>query len=123
MAAAYPGASLSLSMSTDTLCLDPEQVRKAITRRTRAIVPVHLFGSMADLDRLLAISRETDIPVVEDCAHAQGGLWDGRGVGSIGEVGSFSFQQSKTLSAGEGGICLTSSDELADKLFRIKHIG
>jgi len=71
----------------------------------------------------MKISRETDIPLVEDCAHAHGGFWNGKGLGTIGRIGSFSFQQSKTLSSGEGGICLTQDDELADKLFRIKHIG
>jgi L-glutamine:2-deoxy-scyllo-inosose/3-amino-2,3-dideoxy-scyllo-inosose aminotransferase len=124
MAAVYVGATpVFVDVEPDTLCLDPEKVRKAITRKTKAIIPVHIFGSMADMDRLMAISREHGIPVIEDCAHAQGGVWDGKGVGSIGHVGSYSFQQSKTLSAGEGGICVTNDDELADKLFRIKHIG
>jgi dTDP-4-amino-4,6-dideoxygalactose transaminase len=124
MAAVYLGAKpVFVDVEPDTLCLDPEQVRLAITRRTKAIIPVHLFGSMADMDRLMKISRETDIPLVEDCAHAHGGFWNGKGLGTIGRIGSFSFQQSKTLSSGEGGICLTQDDELADKLFRIKHIG
>ena len=124
MAVYYLGARpVIVDVESDTLCLDPEQTRQAITTKTKAIIPVHIFGSMADMDRLMAISRETGIPVIEDAAHAQGGVWKGRGVGSIGKVGSFSFQQSKTLSSGEGGICLTDDDELADKLYRIKHIG
>ncbi len=124
MAAVYLGAiPVFVDVEPDTLCLDPEKVRKAITSKTKAIIPVHLFGSMADMDKFMKISKEFNIPVIEDCAHAQGGIWDGKGLGSIGHVGSFSFQQSKTLSSGEGGICLTNSDELADKLFRIKHIG
>jgi L-glutamine:2-deoxy-scyllo-inosose/3-amino-2,3-dideoxy-scyllo-inosose aminotransferase len=124
MAPVYFGARpVIVDVEPDTLCLDPEQTRRAITRKTKAIIPVHLFGSMADMDRFSALSRETGIPVIEDCAHAQGGVWKGRGLGSIGQVGSFSFQQSKTLSSGEGGICLTNDDELADRLFRIKHIG
>lgn len=124
MAAVYLGAiPVFVDVEPDTLCLDPEKVRKAITSKTKAIIPVHLFGSMADMDKFMRISKEFNIPVIEDCAHAQGGVWDGKGLGSIGHVGSFSFQQSKTLSSGEGGICLTNSDELADKLFRIKHIG
>lgn len=124
MAAVYLGAiPVFVDVEPDTLCLDPEKVRKAITSKTRAIIPVHLFGSMADMDKFMKISKEFNIPVIEDCAHAQGGIWDGKGLGSIGHVGSFSFQQSKTLSSGEGGICLTNNDELADKLFRIKHIG
>ncbi|NLF16028.1 MAG: DegT/DnrJ/EryC1/StrS family aminotransferase [Lentisphaerae bacterium] len=124
MAACYLGARpVIVDVEPDTLCLDPEQTRDAITSKTRAIIPVHLFGSIADMDRFMAISRETGIPVIEDAAHAQGGVWKGRGVGSIGKIGSFSFQQSKTLSSGEGGICLTDDDEIADKLYRIKHIG
>ena len=124
MAAAYLGAKpVFVDVEPDTLCLDPAQVRRAITRKTKAVIPVHLFGSMADMDRLMKISRETGIPLVEDCAHAQGGFWNGKGLGTIGSIGSFSFQQSKTLASGEGGICLTQDDELADKLFRIKHIG
>jgi L-glutamine:2-deoxy-scyllo-inosose/3-amino-2,3-dideoxy-scyllo-inosose aminotransferase len=75
------------------------------------------------MDRIMSISREYGIPVIEDCAHAHGGVWDGTGVGSIGHVGSFSFQESKTLPSGEGGICVTNDDALAEKLFRIKHIG
>ena len=124
MAPVYLGArTVIVDVEPGTLCLDPEQTRRAITRKTKAIIPVHLFGSMADMDRFSALSRETGIPVIEDCAHAQGGVWKGRGLGSIGQVGSFSFQQSKTLSSGEGGICLTNDDELADRLYRIKHIG
>lgn len=124
MAAVYLGAKpVFVDVEPDTLCLDPEQLQRAITRKTKAIIPVHLFGSMADMDRIMKVSRETGIPVVEDCAHAHGGVWRGKGVGSIGHVGSFSFQQSKTLASGEGGICLTQDAALADKLFRIKHIG
>ena len=124
MAAVYLGATpVFVDVEPDTLCLDPKKVRQAITKRTKAIIPVHLFGSMADMDRFMAISKEYGLPVIEDCAHAQGGVWNGKGVGSIGHVGSFSFQQSKTLSAGEGGICVTNSDEMAEKLFRVKHIG
>jgi L-glutamine:2-deoxy-scyllo-inosose/3-amino-2,3-dideoxy-scyllo-inosose aminotransferase len=78
---------------------------------------------MADMDKFMAISKEFNIPIIEDCAHAQGGVWAGKGMGSIGHVGSYSFQQSKTLSAGESGICVTNDDELAEKLFRAKHIG
>ena len=124
MAAVYLGAKpVFVDVEPNTLCLDPKQVRAAITPKTTAIIPVHLYGSMADMDKIMAISRETGIPVIEDSAHAQGGVWKGKGLGSIGHIGSFSFQQSKTLSSGEGGICITNDDALAEKLFRIKHIG
>lgn len=124
MAVHYVGATpVFADIEPYTLCLDPAKAREAITDRTRAVIPVHLYGSMANLDAILALAREHDLAVVEDCAHMQGGKWRGRGVGSWGDVGSFSFQQSKTLSSGEGGVCLTNSDELADRLYRQKHIG
>lgn len=106
-----------------TLCMDPAKFKQAITPKTKAVIPVHLYGSMADLDTLIKIAKKHRLGVIEDCAHMQGGIWNGRGAGSWGDVGSFSFQQSKTVSAGESGICLTNDDELADRLFRAKHIG
>jgi L-glutamine:2-deoxy-scyllo-inosose/3-amino-2,3-dideoxy-scyllo-inosose aminotransferase len=106
-----------------TLCMDPVKFEKAITPKTKAVIPVHLYGSMADLDKIIKIAKKRKIGIIEDCAHMQGGVWKGRGAGSWGDVGSFSFQQSKTVSAGESGICLTNDDKLADRLFRAKHIG
>ena len=106
-----------------TLCMDPVKFEQAITPQTKAVIPVHLYGSMADLDKIIKIAKKHKLGVIEDCAHMQGGIWNGRGAGSWGDVGSFSFQQSKTVSAGESGICLTNDDELADRLYRAKHIG
>ena len=124
MAAVYVGATpVFVDVEPSTLCLDPAKFEAAITPKTRAVIPVHLFGSMADLDAITDIARKHDLVVIEDCAHAHGGEWDGRGVGSHGDVGSFSFQQSKTLPAGESGICLTNDDAVAERLFRLKHIG
>jgi dTDP-4-amino-4,6-dideoxygalactose transaminase len=124
MAVRYVGATpVFVDIEPDTLCLDPEKTEAAITSQTKAIIPVHLYGSMADMDKFKAIADKHKLFLVEDCAHMQGGKWNGRSVGSWGDVGSFSFQQSKTLSAGESGICLTNNDELADRLYRAKHIG
>ena len=124
MAVLYLGATpVFVDIETDTLCLDPAAFEAAITPRTRAVVPVHLYGGMADVEEILRIARKHDLIVIEDCAHAQGGKWDGRGVGSWGDVGSFSFQQSKTMSSGEGGICITNDAEVAERLYRMKHIG
>ena len=124
MAPVYVGATpVFADGEKDTFCLDPEAFEAAITPRTRAVIPVHLFGSMADLDRIVALARRHDIKVIEDCAHAHGGKWNGRGVGSFGDVGSFSFQQSKIMTAGEGGECVTSDPELFDRLGRLSHIG
>jgi L-glutamine:2-deoxy-scyllo-inosose/3-amino-2,3-dideoxy-scyllo-inosose aminotransferase len=106
-----------------TLCLDPQAFADAITEKTRAVVPVHLYGGMADLDAILEIAAGRDLVVIEDCAHGHGGAWKGRGVGSWGNVGSFSFQESKAIASGEGGICLTNDERLAERLYRLKHIG
>ncbi len=124
MAVLYNGAiPVFVDIDPETLCLDTDKVRKAITTKTSAIIPVHIYGSMVDMEEMMNISKEYGVKIIEDCAHAHGGIWDGKGIGSIGHIGSFSFQQSKTLSSGEGGICLTNSNELSENLFRLKHIG
>jgi L-glutamine:2-deoxy-scyllo-inosose/3-amino-2,3-dideoxy-scyllo-inosose aminotransferase len=124
MAAHYVGAlPVFVDIEPDTLCIDPARIEAAITPRTKAIIPVHLYGSMADLDRIVAIARAHGLRVIEDCAHMHGGTWAGRGIGSIGDVGSFSFQQSKTMSSAEGGICITNDAPIAERIFRMKQIG
>jgi dTDP-4-amino-4,6-dideoxygalactose transaminase len=96
-----------------TLTIDPDQVEAAVSARTRAIMPVHLGHQMADMDRIMEIARRHSLAVVEDCAHAPGQRWRGQGAGSIGELGSFSHQSYKSLTAGEGGSLLTGDEELA----------
>lgn len=124
MAPLYVGATpVFVDSEKDTFCMDPAAFEAAITPRTKAVMPVHLFGSMADLDRICAIAEKHGIKVIEDCAHAHGGKWNGKGVGSFGTVGSFSFQQSKIMTAGEGGMCITSDEELFDRIGRYSHIG
>lgn len=104
-------------------CMDPEQVEAAITDRTRAIIPVHLGASIADLDRLKAIADKHGLALIEDCAHAHGGAWRGQGVGSHGDFGSFSFQVSKLMTCGEGGLVTTRSEELAARAHWIVNCG
>lgn len=124
MAPHYLGATpVFVDIDPKTLCISPEMIKAAITEKTRAIIPVHLYGSMADMDQIMAIARQHDLKVIEDCAHAHGGVLDGKGVGSIGDVGSFSFQQSKSMASAEGGACITNDAEIADRIFRMKHIG
>ena len=94
-------------MLPDTWCLNPEKVEAAITPRTRAIIAVHLYGNLCDLDALLAIGRKHGIPVIEDAAEAIGSQWHGRRAGSIGAFGAFSFHGTKTLTTGEGGMFVT----------------
>ncbi len=107
----------------DTWCIDPAEVEKAITPRTKAIIPVHLYGSFADMDAILKIAQKHNLYVIEDSAHKHGGEWNGKKAGSIGDIGSFSFQLSKHLTAGEGGVMTTNSKELADKLDALRNCG
>ena len=120
----YVGATpVIVDVEPDTLCMDPARVEEAITPRTKALAPVHVFASMADMDRLLELARKHGLFVVEDCAHAHGARWDGKGAGTLGDIGSFSFQQSKLMASGEGGACVTNDQRLAERLFRLSHIG
>ncbi len=96
-------------------CMDPAAFEAAITPRTRAVIPVHLGMEMADMDAILAIAQRHNLLVVEDCAHAHGAQWNGKGAGSMGHFGSFSMQTSKILTAGEGGMILTSSEQSAER--------
>jgi L-glutamine:2-deoxy-scyllo-inosose/3-amino-2,3-dideoxy-scyllo-inosose aminotransferase len=124
MAVLYVGATpVFVDIDQDTLCLDLEKAAKAITPKTKAIMPVHIYGSMVDMDKLLSLAKKHGLKIIEDCAHAQGGIWNGKGIGSLGDMGSFSFQQSKSLSSGEGGMVITNDDQLAERLYRFKHIG
>jgi L-glutamine:2-deoxy-scyllo-inosose/3-amino-2,3-dideoxy-scyllo-inosose aminotransferase len=112
-----------VDVSEDTWCIDPEKIEKAITPRTRAIIPVHLYGNFCDMDAILKIARKHDLFIIEDCAHKHGGEWDGKKAGSIGDIGSFSFQLSKTLSAGEGGALTTNRYDLYEKLDALRNCG
>jgi len=107
----------------DTWCIDPKEIEKAITSKTKAIIPVHLYGAFADMDAIMAIAKKYNLYVIEDCAHKHGGEWNGQKAGSIGDIGSFSYQLSKHLTAGEGGSVTTNSSELADKLDALRNCG
>lgn len=100
-------------LDPQTLCLDPASVEERITPRTRAILAVHLFGGLADIDALKAIDDRHGIPVIEDCAQAQLAEIDGRLAGTIGQIGCFSFNNTKHLNCGEGGMVITDDDALA----------
>lgn len=101
----------------DTFNLDPDDVRRRITSRTRAIVPVHLFGQSAEMEPLLALAREHRLAVIEDAAQALGAKYRGRACGTMGDVGTFSFFPSKNLGGfGDGGLVATSRDELAERI-------
>ncbi len=104
-------------------CLDPREAEKAITPKTKAILPVHLGHQMTDMDAVLALAEKHNLVVIEDCAHAHGAKWRGRGAGTLGHFGSFSLQSSKTLTSGEGGILLCRTPELAAKAASIIDCG
>jgi|YelNatPaOPRAMG01_1025707.scaffolds.fasta_scaffold07619_2 dTDP-4-amino-4,6-dideoxygalactose transaminase len=106
-----------------TYCIDPEKVEAAITLRTKAIIAVHVAGHPADLDRLKEISRIHNLFLVEDSSHAHASEWKGHKVGSIGTAGTFSFQASKLMTAGEGGIVITNDDDLAVRIRSVHDCG
>jgi dTDP-4-amino-4,6-dideoxygalactose transaminase len=95
----------------DSHTLDPEDVESKISDRTKAILPVHLYGIVSDMGPLLEIAKKHDLRVVEDCAQAHGATWRGQKVGTIGDVGCFSFCQSKTFTTGGEGGCVVTDDE------------
>lgn len=105
-----------VDVDPDTYCLDARLVEAAITPKTKAILPVHLGMRFADMDCLLKIAEKHKIKIVEDCAHAHGGLWRGKGAGSMGDLGTFSFQSSKLITCGEGGAVITNNLEYMEKV-------
>lgn len=124
LAVRHVGATpVFVDIEPDTWCIDPSRIEAAITERTKAVIPVHAYGSMANMDSIMDIAHRHGLKVVEDCAHMHGGMWNGNGIGTLGDVGSFSFQMCKTMSSGEGGICITNDSELAERMFRMKQIG
>jgi aminotransferase EvaB len=107
-----------------TALLDVNQVRRLVTSKTRAVVPVHLYGNAVDIPRLLAQLENTGVFVVEDCAQALGTTLHGRAVGTFGDVGTFSFYPTKNLGAyGDGGFCFTKSETLAETLRQVRRYG
>jgi len=123
-AAVQVGASpVFADVGENDWCLDPASVRDAITGRTSIVIPVHLYGQIAPLDEIVAIGRERAVDVVEDCAHAIGSRWADRGVGTLGRLGCFSFQQSKAITAGEGGALVTDDEGLAERVHALMDCG
>jgi dTDP-4-amino-4,6-dideoxygalactose transaminase len=120
MVGAFP---VFADVSPQTITLDPAAAEAAITSRTRAIIPVHMAGVPADMDALAALGDARGIPIVEDAAQAHGSEWKGRRLGSLGTAGSFSFQLSKNMTAGEGGGITTNDRELAERMWSIHHVG
>ena len=104
-----------VDVSPHTYCLDADLIERAITPKTRAVLPVHLAMNFADLDAIGQIARRHHLLVIEDCAHAHGGKWRHKGAGATGDLGAFSFQSSKLMTAGEGGAVITSRLEFFER--------
>jgi len=118
------GANVVLvDIDPETLCIDPAAIEKAITRKTKAIIPVHLYGCMCDMDAIMKIARKHKLKIVEDVAHQHGSRWRNRGAGAIGDAGSFSFQQSKPLTCGEGGAVTCNDKAVYETVFALKQVG
>jgi dTDP-4-amino-4,6-dideoxygalactose transaminase len=114
---AFTGAVPVLAEVNRTLNLDPEDVRKKITPRTKAIMVVHMMGNPAHLDELRAVADENDLFLIEDCAQAFGASYKGRPIGSIGHVSIFSFNVYKSITSGDGGMVITDDEELYKRCF------
>lgn len=112
-----------VDIDPETYCLDPRAIEAAITPQTKAVIVVHLGAQMADMDAVMDIAERHNLIVIEDCAHAHGAKWRGKGAGTIGHFGSFSLQSSKILTAGEGGVLLCRTPELATRATSIIDCG
>lgn len=106
-----------------TLNMDPDKLERLITTKTKAIVPVHLYGRCCNMDKLIELSQKYSIPIIEDCAHNPGGEYKGRKSGSMGDIGVFSFHQQKNMSTlGEGGLVTTNRKEFFEKIINYRSL-
>lgn len=112
-----------VDIDPDTYNLDPSKIEEAITSRTKAIIPVHFAGQACNMDEIMRIATKHNLFVLEDAAHGHGGEYKGKKLGSIGHAGSFSFQSSKNLNAGEGGIVITNDEPLYDMMNSLRNVG
>jgi dTDP-4-amino-4,6-dideoxygalactose transaminase len=112
-----------VDIDPETYNMDPAKIEAAITPRTKAIIPVHFGGLACDMDAILDIAKRHGLRVIEDAAHGHGAEYRGKKLGSIGDVGSFSFQSSKNLTSGEGGIVITDDDELYAMMHSLRNVG
>jgi perosamine synthetase len=120
----YLGATpVFVDILSDTWCINPELAEAAITPRTKAIMAVHLYGNLCEMDQLLAIGEKHGIPVIEDAAEAIGSIYHGKRAGSIGRFGTFSFHGTKTLTTGEGGMFVTNDSELFEHVLTLSNHG
>jgi len=112
-----------VDVDPDTFCIDVEDMKEKITGNTRAVIPVHVGGHPCDMDPIMEVAREKGISVIEDVANATGGEYKGRKLGSIGDMGCFSFEAKKNMTTGDGGMLTTSDSALIDKMKRLRWVG
>lgn len=112
-----------VDVDPETFCIDPSAIEAAITSRTKAIVPVHLTGNVSDMDKIFAIAQRYNLKVIEDACQAIGATWRGKKAGALGDAGVFSFQQSKNIMTGEGGMIITSNPDIAARARQIINHG
>jgi len=113
---------IPIDIERETWQMDVTKIEKSITQKTKAIMVVHLFGHPVDMDPVVSIAKKYKLKIIEDCAEAHGVEYKGKKVGSIGDIGTFSFFANKTITCGEGGIVVTNSSELAEKASSLKNL-
>lgn len=113
----YTGATpVIVDIEEKSWCIDPDEIEKAITPKTRAVIPVHIYGQPCDMGRICEIAKKNSLYVIEDCAEAHGAEWENRKVGSFGIISCFSFFGNKVITTGEGGMCITNDENLNQKM-------
>jgi len=119
----HNGIPVFADINPKTFNLDPEKVREKITDSTKAIIAVHLYGHPVDMDPIMELAQEQDLKVIEDNAQSPGALYNNKLAGTIGDFGTFSFQQTKNIMTGEGGMTITDDDELAERARMVRNHG
>ncbi|MDA0027781.1 DegT/DnrJ/EryC1/StrS aminotransferase family protein [Brachyspira hyodysenteriae] len=120
----YLGATpVLVDVNVDDWCINPKKVEEAITKKTKAIIAVQLYGNLCNMDELLNISKKYNIPVIEDSAEALGSIYKNKVAGSMGIFSTFSFHGAKTLTTGEGGMFATNDDRLYNKVLTLSNHG
>ncbi len=113
----YTGAKpVFVDIDRETWCIDPNKIQEKITKKTKAIIPVHLYGHPCDMDPIMEIAEENSLKVIEDVAESQGAEYRGKKAGSIGNIGCFSFYGNKMMTTGEGGMCVTNDEKIAERM-------
>ncbi len=120
----YLGAEpVFVDVMEDNWCINPDSIRKSITEKTKAIIVVHLYGNLCDMNEIMKIGKEYNIPIIEDAAEALGSSYNGKMAGSIGDVSVFSFHGTKTITTGEGGALIVKSKVLYEKILTLDNHG